>query len=508
MIIKKIRVFEIGRDKGIKSWLQAKGGRLGFITSVNGEQLISLMLNTESNFAECWETTLEDDTTSYHSLTPTIPQCHWFERTIWDLFGLYPDGHPRLKHNLLHESYDPDFLPLSSIGTDNQSGNANGVAHSNGNHQNTDHRHFRPLEVRGEAIYEIPVGPIHAGIIEPGHFRFSCLGEIIENLELHLGYVHRGVEKRLAETPWRKGRFIVEAAASDSASAYAFAHSMAIESLFQVEVSLRAQYLRIISLELERIAMHTADLGGIAGDIGFLAVSSSLSRLRGSALRLGELLTGSRFQRAFICPGGVTLDNAENFETIKRDAQKLKAEIRAVTDMFIANQLAHERMHGVGRISPDLAKDFGLVGIAARACGIDYDCRKHFDCASIYQDMKVAVAPDGDVYARTMVRLSELEESFSIIDKLFDSMPEGSVLTALPNELPPDSVGLGIVEAHRGELIHLIFTGENGEIKRYAIKDPSANNWTALAIAARNNLVADFPLCNKSLSLSYSGHDL
>lgn len=508
-----MRVFETGRAKGVKKWLETRGGRLGFITSVNGEQLISLMLDTEHNRAECWETELEQDSTSYHSLTPLIPQCHWFERTVWDLFGLHPDGHPRLKHNLLHESYDPDFLPLSSVGTDHHFERHHQPPKSEfdipGDENNRrDHRHFHPLEVHGEAIYEIPVGPIHAGIIEPGHFRFSCLGEIIENLELHLGYVHRGVEKRLTEIPWRKGRFVVEAAASDSAAAYALAHSIAIESMFDLEAPPRAHYLRYISLEIERIAMHTADIGGIAGDIGFLAISSTLSRLRGGVLGLAELLTGSRFQRAFICPGGVIADRSENFDKIRADAILLKKQIRAATNLFIGNPVAQERMQGVGRISPALARDFGLVGIAARACGIDYDCRKYFDYGEVYSDLKVAIALDCDVYSRTLVRLQELDESFRIIDRLFQNIPDGSVIVNLPEQLPADRVGLGLVEAHRGELIHLIFTNSKGEIERYAIKDPSVNNWTALAIAARNNLVADFPLCNKSLSLSYSGHDL
>lgn len=513
MKIERMRVFETGRSKGVKKWLESKGGRLGLITSVNGEQLISLMLDTEHNLAECWETELEHDSTSYSSLTPLIPQCHWFERTVWDLFGLHPDGHPRLKHNLLHESYDPDFLPLSSVGTDQHlSGHhkplKSGFNPSGDENNRRDHRSFHPLEVHGEAIYEIPVGPIHAGIIEPGHFRFSCLGEIIENLELHLGYVHRGVEKRLTETPWRKGRFVVEAAASDSAAAYALAHAIAIESLFNITAPPRAQYLRYIALEIERIAMHVSDIGGVAGDIGFLAISSSMSRLRGDALRLAELLTGSRFQRAFICPGGVIVDRSENFDKIREHAITLKKQLQAVTDLFIGNPVAQERMQGVGRISPALARDFGFVGIAARACGIDYDCRKHFDYGNVYADLKVAIVPDGDVYARTLVRLQELQESFRIIDRLFQNIPSGSICVNLPEQLPADKVGLGLVEAHRGELIHLIFTNKKGEIERYAIKDASVNNWTALAIAARNNLVADFPLCNKSLSLSYSGHDL
>lgn len=486
------------RTNAHRDWLSEPKRRLGLVSSIDGSQLITLALNTQTNTAMLWESKIDGH--SYHSMTPIIPQCHWFERTLWDMFGLFPEGHPRLKHNILHEPYAEDLLPLSKVA---------------GRSMPENHRVFHAMNVKGDGIYEIPVGPIHAGIIEPGHFRFSCVGEVIFNLEIRLGYVHRGIEKRMLDVPWRNQRFVAEAAASDSASANALANSVAIESLFDVKVSQNAEYLRSISLEIERVAMHIADLSGLAGDIGFLAVSSTMARLRGSALRLAELLTGNRLQRGFICPGGVTRLPENNLSKIQTAAKQLKNDLKPVLSYFLGNQVARDRMENVGKVTHRMASDFALVGVAARASGISYDARQHFTHGA-YPDVEteIAVEESGDVLSRARVRERELEISLTLIEKLIDliglsdkaSCNQASL--SLPDKLPANQTGLGIIEGHRGELIHLVFTDSNGHVIRYAIKDASVNNWTGLAIAARQNLVSDFPLCNKSFSLSYSGHDL
>jgi Ni,Fe-hydrogenase III large subunit len=480
------------RAEQLTQWLHKPHGRLGLITSIDGSQLITLVLDTETNTANCWETPLEGN--RYQSLTPVTPQCHWFERNLWDLFGLVPDGHPRLKHNLLHESYSPDLFPLSKT-----------VQHDYPPAEKT----YRFLEVTGDGVYEIPVGPIHAGIIEPAHFRFSCLGEIIFNLEIRLGYVHRGVEKRLCEVPWKNQRFVAEAAASDTSSANALAHAVAIESILDLAATPRANFLRSISLEIERVAMHISDLGGLAGDIGFLGVSSSMARLRGNALRLAELLTGSRLQRGFICPGGVTYDSSEHLSQLRESTLLLQKDLKPVLEFFLSNQVARDRMERIGVVSPRLAKDFGLVGVTGRGSEQSYDARGHFS-HGVYPEVRpiFIVKNDGDVLARANVRIAELQNSLNLIVELVDLTPEGALMTPMPDKLSGDQIGVGIVESHRGELIHLVFTDQHGAVVRYAIKDPSTNNWTGLAIAARSNLVSDFPLCNKSFALSYSGHDL
>lgn len=482
------------RASWLKKWFAEKQHRLGLITSIDGKQLLTLVLDSESGEAVCLDTPLHSD--KYKSLTTRFPQCHWHERLIWDLFGLVPEHHPRLKHILLHEPYDPALFPLRSSSLALPEYDAN-------------HRKYHNLEVKGNGVYELPVGPIHAGIIEPGHFRFSCLGEVILNLEIRLGYLHRGVEKRICEVDWTKARFVAEAAASDTAAANALAHAITIESLAEIKAPPKAVVLRAMALEIERTAMHIGDLLGFAGDIGFLGIAASFSHMRGTALRMGELLAGHRFLRYYSCPGGVVREaDKANLTKLAEIAKSLLQEIQPVANMFLDTQVAQDRMTNVGKVSTTLARDFGIVGVAARACGINYDARQSFTADLGECITPMALEKTGDVLARAKIRLTELEASLAAIASWCDSLPEGSHRATLPAALPSSQRGIGVVEAHRGELIHLAITDKDGKICRYAIKDPSVNNWTALAIAIRNNLVADFPLCNKSFALAYSGHDL
>jgi Ni,Fe-hydrogenase III large subunit len=474
-----------------KQWIDRNQRRFGMLTSIDGSQLICVMLDPANGTAELWETKLEHN--SYKAITNQLPQAHWNERVLFDMFGIVPEGHPRLKHILLHEQYDPSLFPLRRTTLPVQT---------------QIDRKFNFLEVKGEGVYEIPVGPIHAGVIEPGHFRFSCLGETILNLEIKMGWVHRGVEKRLTEVPWRKARYVCEATASDTAVANALAHSIAIESLFGAELPARAETLRTLALEIERLAMHAIDVGGMANDVGFLGVFHNLSRLRGYSLGMGQALSGNRFMRAFIMPGGTRDFDNTRTDKIKKLVKNMREEIKPILDVFEDNQTAKQRF-SVASVSKSLATEFNLVGVAARACGIEYDCRHHFK-HGLYPQMAppIAVRTQGDILARTRVRVAEIYSSLNLIEQLVNDIPEGKTTINLPDTLPADDVSLGIVEAFRGELLHLIVTDEHGKIARYAIKDPSANNWTAISIAIRNNLIADFPLANKSLSLSYSGNDL
>ena len=473
--------------------------RLGNVTSISGRELVSLVLDTDKGTALCWVSPLAED--SYPALTNTIPQAHWFERVVHDMFGLIPEGHPRLKHVLIHDAYPLGFHPLRKYPSRTQPAPGS--------------NEFQFLEVTGEGVYEIPVGPIHAGVIEPGHFRFSCLGETILNLELKLGYVHRGVEKRLTQVPWRKARYVAEAAAGDTATASALAHAVAVESLFDMPAPPAAQHLRSIALEIERLAVHIIDVGGIATDTGLLGIAQSMSRLRGNALGMGEMIAGSRFMRAFICPGGVTRNTVSKLPGIAVVARKLKNDLEKPLSILQDNQVLRERCEHVGEIRTSLAQEFGLVGVAGRAAGIGYDTRLSFDQGVFPRYApNIAVQQSGDIWARTAVRIAEIWSSLDCIIDLAENLPygasgsSGSILETLPEKLPADSAAAGIVEAFRGELIHMIFTDERGQILRYCIKDPSMNNWTAVPIAIRNNLIADFPLCNKSFALAYSGHDL
>jgi Ni,Fe-hydrogenase III large subunit len=452
-----------------------------------------LLLDTGSGGAEILSAPLPDGAESYPSLTPQIPAAHWAERAIGDFFALRAEGHPRWKSLILHEAWPAALAPLRVPAPESFSRES-----------------YAFLEVHGEGVHEIPVGPIHAGIIEPGHFRFTCLGEVITNLEIRLGYQHRAIERRLTEIPWPQARFVAEAASTDTAVGNALAHAVAIEQLLDVEAPPRAEALRSMALEVERLACHLGDLGGLSADIGYSAGAALFARLRGAALGLGELLAGSRLQRGYVIPGGVTrdLDGARQ-SACSQALSSLTREVEASLPLLLEHPPVIERMEGTGRLSPSLAREFGLVGPAARASGSSYDTRSAFH-HGLYPEHAPAPArrETGDVLARAQVRGEEISAALRLLARWVDALPTSPVRLPVPGSLPRDGIGVGIVEAWRGELIHWITTDAEDRIQRYAIKDPSFNNWTGLAIAMRGGLVADFPLCNKSFSLSYSGNDL
>lgn len=485
----------------LEKWID-KGGRLGLLSARRvpekvGFALVALVLDPARQAVEVWEALLTSTDGSFPSLTPRIPQAHWFERAIYDFFGLKPEGHPRFKSVILHEAWPERFYPLRTreprLKEDSPS-----------------RSDYRFLQVSGEGVFEIPVGPIHAGIIEPGHFRFSCLGEVIENLEIRLGYQHRGIEHQMTKIPWRRARFLAEAISSDSTVANAWAHAMALEQLLGIEPPITALHLRAIALEVERVASHIGDLGGICSDIGFAAGAAGFGALRGRALGLGERLTGSRLQTAYVVPGGVRRGLQSGERTpLTMEAQQVARVFDQLIPLLMENAGALERMEGTGQVRRSLAQDFGLVGPAVRACGTAYDVRDAFRQPPYDElDWQVAQAEAGDVLSRASVRVDETRASLILITRLLARLPEGDNCVPVPANLPANGVGVGMVEAWRGELIHLIFTNRTGHIDRYYIKDPSFNNWTGLSIAARGELVADFPLCNKSFGLSYSGNDL
>jgi Ni,Fe-hydrogenase III large subunit len=487
--------------KGLLMEVLKHGSRLGLLTarriSEGGDlALMTLVLSPESGGIELWETPLEAGGRVFPSLTPSVPQAHWFEREIYDLFGLRPEGHPRFKSVILHEAWPEDFHPLRDLHPALQDDDAA--------------RRYRFLAVQGEGVYEIPVGPIHAGIIEPGHFRFSCLGEVIQNLEIRLGYQHRGVEQQLTEVPWRQARYLAEAASSDTTAGNAWAHAMAMEQILGITPPPSALSLRALALEIERVASHIGDLGGICSDIGFAAGAATFGCQRGKALGLGERLTGSRFQTAYILPGGVAQRPARELrDDLLRETRELASAFAEAEPLLLENSGALERMEETGKVRPSLARDFGLVGPAGRASGVAYDVRRAFPQKPYSSlEWQTASEDEGDVLARVRIRAQETHVSLRLITGLLQALSEPEeTRIAVPDSLPPNRVGVGIIEAWRGELIHLVCTDASGRISRYGIKDPSFNNWTGLAIAARGELVADFPLCNKSFGLSYSGND-
>jgi Ni,Fe-hydrogenase III large subunit len=432
------------------------------------------------------------DSDSFPSLTPDCPQAHLFERELAEQFGVRPEGHPWFKPVRFHPSYRPGH---DAWGRGPGERPVIGV---------TDF--FR---VEGEEIHEAAVGPVHAGVIEPGHFRFQCHGEQVFHLEISLGYQHRGLERRLAGGPDKRTLPTMEAVAGDTSVGHATAYSRSVEALAGSRVPLRAEAIRGIALELERLANHTGDLGALAGDVGFLPTASYCGRIRGDFLNLTALLCGSRFGRGLVVPGGVRFDLDP--ERMGRFQERLDAAYRDVTGAtgLLFNSLSVQaRFEGTGVVTEATALTLGLVGPAARACGLESDVRHDFP-AGIYRFAHVPSSTwaTGDVFARAYVRWLEIQRSVAFIKEQLRALPDEPVRADV-GPLSPEHLVVSLVEGWRGEICHVALTDGGGRFSRYKIVDPSFHNWTGLAMALRDQQISDFPLCNKSFNLSYCGHDL
>jgi Ni,Fe-hydrogenase III large subunit len=413
----------------------------------------------------------------YPSLTPKYPQAHLFEREVWEQHGLVPMGHPWIK-------------PVR---------HANGPAPANA-------PFFR---VDGGEVHEVAVGPVHAGVIEPGHFRFQCRGEEVLHLEIALGYQHRGVEEHLVGGPHRATMSQMETIAGDTTIAHATAHAMAMEALGGVEATLKAQWQRALALELERLANHTGDIGALALDVAFLPTSAACGKIRGDFLNLTALLCGNRFGRGLVRPGGCGHD----LEEARRETMlgRLKTHLRDVEqamDWFWDAASVRVRFRNVGVVHTSQATDIGLVGPAGRACGLVRDVR--FDHPAgwhRFSQTPVAVWPSGDVLARAKVRSLEIQRSGRYLVEQIEAPVDGGFFRPVPPPLP-ESLAVSLVEGWRGEVCHAALTDHHGHFRRYKITDPSFHNWTGLALALRGTAISDFPICNKSFNLSYCGFDL
>lgn len=414
---------------------------------------------------------------SYPSLTATHAQAHLFEREIWEQHGLTPEGHPWLK-------------PMRR---------GNGTAPANG-------EFFR---VDGREVHEVAVGPVHAGIIEPGHFRFQCAGEEVLHLEIALGYQHRGVEEALYGGPHRATMSQMETVAGDTTVAHATAYASIMESLAGTEAPLRAQWLRAIALELERLANHTGDMGALANDVAFLPTSAACGKIRGDYLNLTALLCGNRFGRGLARPGGVRhdLEPPRLQKLIPRLEAALTDTERAIAWFWDASSV-RARLENVGTVFATQASEIGLVGPAARACGLVRDVRYDHPAGwHRFAQAPVAVWPGGDVFARARVRSLEIQRSGVYLREQLASPTEGDLFCDLPSPAP-DRLAVMLVEGWRGEVCHVGLTDGKGCFRRYKIVDPSFHNWTGLALALRGTAISDFPICNKSFNLSYCGFDL
>lgn len=418
-----------------------------------------------------------DVTEKYPSLTPECPQAHWFEREIAEQCGVIPQGHPWLKPIRFHS-------PTPSSATD----------------------FFR---VDGEEIHEVAVGPVHAGVIEPGHFRFQCHGEDVLHLEMALGYQHRGVERALIGGPNKRTIHYMETLAGDTTIGHATAYCQAVEGLANCQPPARAQALRGVALELERLANHTGDLGALAGDVGYLPTASYCGRIRGDFLNMTALLCGSRFGRGFVRPSGVgfDVDDARVGQLLEKIEQALH-DVTVAINLLWSTSSVRARFENVGMISRKTCSDLGLVGPVARACGLERDIRQEFPFG-IYRFFQVPVSTfqTGDVFARAYVRWLEIQRSINFIRDQLKTLPPDSIRAEI-KPLAADAIVVSLVEGWRGEICHVAMSDGHGKFSHYKVVDPSFHNWMGLAMAMRDQQISDFPLCNKSFNLSYCGHDL
>ncbi len=429
---------------------------------------------------------------SFPSLAQVCPQLQLFEREIAEQCGIIFEGHPWFKPVRFTHSLRPG---VDAWGRPADQPIQVGVMD-----------YYR---VEGEEVHEVAVGPVHAGIIEPGHFRFQCYGEQVFHLEISLGYQHRGIEQLLIGGPYPHTLRQVEAIAGDTSIGHGQAYCMVLEACAKTRPTAAAEALRGIALELERLANHTGDMGAIAGDVGYLPTSSFCGRIRGDFLNMTALLCGSRFGRGLLTPGGVMFDLDQRLrEDLYKRLDIGRRELTSAIELIWSTPSVMSRLEGTGTVAREAARELGLVGPAVRACGLKHDVRSDYPFG-IYRMAQVPTVTSfyGDVCSRTMVRWQEAQKSLDFCQEQVRQLPSGFHATEM-KPLQGDCLAVALTEGWRGEICHLARTDEQGCFRFYKVTDPSFHNWPGLALALRNEQISDFPLCNKSFNLSYCGYDL
>jgi len=426
---------------------------------------------------------------------PTVPSlaalsfpASRFERELYDLFGVDPIGHPFRRPLVRHQHWPQDWHPMRR--------NAGPVPP-----MLPDAEPFPFVAVEGPGVYEIPVGPVHAGLIEPGHFRFFVVGETILKMKARLWFVHRGVERLFEGRPADDGVVLAERISGDTAAGHTLAYCLAVEDALGAEVPQDAQLLRAIVVELERITNHVADLGALCNDVGFGVANARALTLRERLMRLGGEITGHRLLRGAIRPCAAGLHRLPT----ETELATIKAGVDDLVELATTNTVVMDRFKGTAILSQNDAEAIGVLGVVARASGVAVDARVAHPFVAVEADIVPVVETAGDVAARFSVRAREVAASLGLVSELAGRVQSLGVSVSIPQR---GGSGLGIVEAWRGTIVHRVEIGADGRLTRAKVVDPSFLTWPALSVALADTIVPDFPLANKSFNLSYAGNDL
>lgn len=432
----------------------------------------------------------------YPDISTLFPAAIRMQRAIKDLLGIEAGGAGDNRPWLSHGAWPENYFPLRKENTGKETSSQEQVDD------------YQFVSVAGEGVHEIAVGPVHAGIIEPGHFRFSVVGEKTLRLEERLGYTHKGVDKAFEDFSAVEGYRLAGRISGDSTVAYSWSYCMSLENAWKWRVPKRALWLRAIALERERVGNHLGDLGAIGNDAGFAFGLSQFMRLREDWLRLNKLLFQHRLMMDYICPGGVEGDvDSEGLVHLRKQCQDVRSEVRILQGIYDEHSGLQDRFLTTGTVSNELAVRLGLIGLAGRASGIVHDVRVNAP-SEPYSELTVNISTReiGDVAARVDVRFDEVYESLRLIEQLAENMPGGPIRKEIDRRSASGS-SAGWIEGWRGGIFTALDVDSSGQVLRCHVHDPSWQNWPVIEYAVIGDIVPDFPLINKSFNLSYSGHD-
>ncbi len=444
-------------------------------------------------------TNLLGDNRIFKSITPKVHAATWYEREIRDMFGLIAQGHPDLRRLVRKADWMKGTHPLKKDFPWNHVMERQAPTGK-----------MEALFVEGEGVFEVAVGPIHAGIIEPGHFRFTMAGEPIMHLDLQHFWKHRGVEKLFEQQTLMEAVPLAERVSGDTTMGHSLAYCQAVETILEISVPRRAKFLRSLFLELERVHNHLGDVGAICNDTAFALVHSHCGRLKERLMQWNDRLTGSRFLRGVNCVGGVRIDcSTDQLHSLVRELDAIKPDFEEIEAILGHNASLADRLETTGIVKNRTAWDHGAVGVVARASGIDRDIRRDRPFAA-YDEISINVAngSHGDVRGRMQIRRHEIHESIRVIRDIQRALPDGPLRADVPTVASPGAWALSAVEGWRGEILYFVMAGEQGRIHRCKVRDPSFVNWPVIQLAVIGNIIPDFPLINKSFNLSYAGNDL